>query len=132
MRVLTAFERDRAVDRRTAGYTYAQMANELGYTSRDTAYNVVAKALRKQTAEAATDLRDLENARLDALQLAPWEAAMGEDTKAAVAVVKIARTRVHLSAGACKGWLRGHPTDTTNGGHATHIMTWPCLKPQVS
>jgi len=27
--------------------------------------------------------------------------------------------------------LRGRPTSTTNGGPATHIMTWHCLKPQV-
>jgi hypothetical protein len=31
---------------------------------------------REQTTEAVTSLRDLENARLDALQLALWEAAM--------------------------------------------------------
>ena len=59
LRVLTAFDRDRAVDCRTAGYTYSQVADELGYTSRGTAYNVVTKALREQTAEAVADLRDL-------------------------------------------------------------------------
>jgi orotate phosphoribosyltransferase-like protein len=56
----------RAVELKTAGYTYAQVADELGYFSRGTAYNIVAKALREQTAEAVADLRDLENARLDA------------------------------------------------------------------
>jgi len=58
------------------GYTYAQVAEELGYSSRGTAFNAVAKALREQTAEAVTDLRELENSRLDALQLALWDAAM--------------------------------------------------------
>jgi hypothetical protein len=33
-------------------------------------------ALREQTAEAVGSLRDLENARLDALQYALWDAAM--------------------------------------------------------
>ena len=82
---------------KAAGYTYSQVANELGYTSRGTAYNIVAKALREQTSEAVADLRDLENARLDALQHALWDAAMTGDISAVVAVVKIVRARVHLN-----------------------------------
>ena len=70
---------------------------ELGYTSRGTAYNIVAKAIREQTAEAVGDLRDLENARLDALQLALWDAAMTGDITAAIAIVKIVKARVHLN-----------------------------------
>ena len=57
---------------------------------------MVAKALREQTAEAVADLRDLENARLDALQHAPWDAAMTGDIKAVAAVVQIVQARVHL------------------------------------
>ena len=87
----------KAVELKTAGLTYAQVAQELGYSSRGTAYNVVTKALRNQTVAAVTDLRDLENARLDALQLTLWDAAMIEDIKAAVAVVKIVKARVHLN-----------------------------------
>ncbi len=37
---------------------------------------MVAKALREQTAEAVGSLRGLENARLDAVQLALWDAEM--------------------------------------------------------
>ena len=80
-----------------AGFTYEQVANQLGYTSRGTAFNVVAKALREQTAEAVTNLRDLENARLDALQAALWDAAMTGDVKAAAAIVQIIGARVHLN-----------------------------------
>ena len=58
---------------------------------------MVAKALREQTAEAVTDLRDLENARLDALQLALWDAAMTGDIKAVFAVVHIVKARVNLN-----------------------------------
>jgi orotate phosphoribosyltransferase-like protein len=96
-RALAAARRVKAVELKTAGLTYAQVAQELGYTSRGTAYNIVAKALRDQTAEAVTDLRDLENARLDALQLALWDAAMTGDITAAVAIVKIVKARVHLN-----------------------------------
>jgi hypothetical protein len=53
---------------------------------------VVAKAaLRGKTAEAETDLRNQENARLDALQLSLWDAAMTGDIKAIVAIVKTCR-----------------------------------------
>jgi len=72
-------------------------ANELGYTSRGTAYNVVAKALREQTTEAVGSLRSLENARLDALQQALWDAAMTGDVKAVTAIVHIVHARVRLN-----------------------------------
>ncbi len=75
----------------------ATVANELGYTSRGTAYNIVAKALREQTTEAVADLRDLENARLDALQHALWDAAMTGDVRSATAIVKIVQARVRLN-----------------------------------
>src|ERR1035437_3204993 len=52
---------------------------------------------REQTTEAVTSLRDLENARVDALQLALWDAAMTGGIGAAVAAVKIGQARVHLS-----------------------------------
>jgi hypothetical protein len=73
------------------------VANELGYARRGTAYNIVTKALREQTAEAVADLRDLENARLDSLQVALWDAAIDGDVSAVVAVVKIVQARIHLN-----------------------------------
>jgi transposase len=94
---LAAARRVRAVELKTAGLTYEQVADELGYTSRGTAYNVVAKALREHTTEAVGGLRTLENARLDALQLALWDAAMTGDVRAAVAIVQIVKARVHLN-----------------------------------
>ena len=94
---LAAIRRVRAVELLASGCTYQQVADELGYTSRGTAYSVVAKALREQTAEAVADLRDLENARLDALQVALWDAAMTGDVRAVTVIVKIVQARVHLN-----------------------------------
>ncbi len=71
----------------------ATVADELRY-NRGTAYNVVAKALREQTAEAVGSLRFLENARLDTLQLALWDAAMAGDVSAVMACVQIVQARV--------------------------------------
>jgi outer membrane PBP1 activator LpoA protein len=96
-KALAAARRVRAVELKTAGLTYEQIADELGYTSRGTAYSVVAKALREQTAEAVTDLRDLENARLDALQHALWDAAMTGDVGAVNSILQIVKARVHLN-----------------------------------
>jgi orotate phosphoribosyltransferase-like protein len=87
----------RAVELKSAGFTYEQVANQLGYTSRGTAFNVVAMALREQTASAVTDLRDLENARLDALQVALWDAAMTGDVGAVTTIVQIVEARVRLN-----------------------------------
>jgi len=94
---LAAIRRVRAVQLLASGCTYQQVADELGYTSRGTAYSVVAKALREQTTEAVADLRDLENARLDSLQVALWDAAMTGDVRSAAAIVKIVQARVHLN-----------------------------------
>jgi orotate phosphoribosyltransferase-like protein len=87
----------RAVELLASGCTYQQIAEELGYTSRGTAHNVVAKALREQTTEAVGSLRGLENARLDALQLALWDAAMTGDARAANSIVQIIGARVRLN-----------------------------------
>ena len=96
-RALAAARRVKAVELKTAGLTYAQVAQELGYTSRGTAYNVVTKALREQTAEAVGDLRSFENARLDALQQALWDAAMTGDIQAVNSIVRIVAARVRLN-----------------------------------
>lgn len=96
-RALAAARRVKAVELKTAGLTYQQVATELGYTSRGTAYNVISKALKEQTAEAVGSLRGLENARLDALQRALWEAAMTGDVQAVNSIVRIVQARVRLN-----------------------------------
>src|SRR5450631_4220206 len=125
-KALAAARRVRAVELKTAGYTYAQVADELGYTSRGTAYNIVAKALREQTAEAVTDLRDLENARLDALQLALWVAAMTGDQ------CRCCRREDRAGTGHLNGLqpvridCARAPADTANTGGASNSVTHPC------
>ena len=119
-KALAAARRVRAVELKTAGYTYAEVADELGCTSRGTAYNIVAKALREQTAEAVTDLRDLENARLDALQLALWVAAMTGDQCRCCRREDRAGTGSPERSAACEDRLREGPR--------RHREHWWCLK----
>src|SRR5664280_2646650 len=78
-RALAAARRARAVELRTAGLTYDQIAVKLGYANRGTVYRVVAEALKTQTLEAVEELRGLEIERLDSLQLCMWQKAMDGD-----------------------------------------------------
>ena len=95
-RALAAARRARAVELRTAGLTYDQIAMELGYANRGTVYHVVAEALKAQTAEAVGELRSLEIERLDHLQVAVWRKAMDGDVPSAIAVVRVIMARCRL------------------------------------
>jgi orotate phosphoribosyltransferase-like protein len=88
-RALAAARRARAVELRTSGLTYGQIATELGYANRGTVYHVVSEALKAQTAEAVGELRSLEVERLDNVQLAVWQKAMDGDVPSAIAVVRV-------------------------------------------
>jgi hypothetical protein len=95
-RALAAARRAKAVELRTAGLTYDQIAVELGYANRGTIYRVVAEALKAQTAEAIAKLRSLEVERLDHVQLAMWQRAMDGNVPSATAVVRCIMARCRL------------------------------------
>ena len=95
-RALAAARRVRAVELRTAGHTYGQIATELGYANRGTVYRVVANALETHTVEAVENLRCLEIERLDMLQFAVWQKAMDGDVPSAIAAVRCILARCHL------------------------------------
>lgn len=95
-RALAASRRARAVELRTAGLTYDQIAAELGYANRGTVYRIVSEALKNQTVEAVNQLRCLEVERLDRLQLALWPAAMAGDVHAASLVSRVIMDRCRL------------------------------------
>lgn len=95
-RALAAARRARAVELRTTGLTYDQIASELGYANRGTVYHVVSEALKAQTAEAVNGLRSLEVERLDNLQLAVWQKAMDGDVPSAIAVLRVIMVRCRL------------------------------------
>jgi len=95
-RALVAARRVRAVELRTAGLTYDQIAAKLGYANRGTVYHVVADALGAQTVEAVDQLRSLEVERLDMLQLAMWHGAMEGDVPSAIAAIRCIMSRCRL------------------------------------
>ncbi len=67
-RMVLARQRDlKAIELRLAGYTFQQMAEQMGFKDHSQAYRCWARAMASQVAENVDELRQLEDARLDAL-----------------------------------------------------------------
>ncbi len=95
-RPLAAWRKARAVELAIDGRTYDQIAAEVGYANRGTAYKVVQQALRARTVAAVDELRCLEADRLNALQASVWPDAMAGDVLAVQTVAKIVMRRCRL------------------------------------
>lgn len=86
----------KALDRRLAGQTYADIAAELGYASEAGPRNAVDRLLKRVEAEGVTELRHQESLRLDALHGACWDQALAGDLDAIKTVLAIHGARVKL------------------------------------
>ena len=75
-RPLAQWRKARAVELATQGYTYQQIADELGYANRGTVHRVVQQTLQAVQTEHVEMLRALEVDRLDALQHGLWDEAV--------------------------------------------------------
>ena len=81
---------------RKEGYTYEQVAAELGFASRGSAHNAVTAALRKAVVGPAEELREIDGLRLDAVQRALWPRAIAGDLEAITTVLRISERRCRL------------------------------------
>jgi hypothetical protein len=79
-----------------AGWSFDDIAAELGYASRSGAWQAVQKALAAHEGEQVADYRMLELARLDELQSAVWDKAVAGDVAAVSAVLRIVERRMRL------------------------------------
>lgn len=95
-KVISNFRRARAVELALSGHSYDRIAEQIGYSNRGTAWKVVQKALRDREAEAVDVYRQVELARLDALQSACWDAACAGDRQAIETVLRIIEKRARL------------------------------------
>jgi hypothetical protein len=95
-RAVAALKRAKVVEAVADGATYEQAAQQAGYASRSGAYKAFWKAVDGREAEAVDEHRALEVQRLDALQVAAWDKAMGGDVKAILAVARIIEQRSRL------------------------------------
>lgn len=106
-----------------AGCSYDEIAADLGYANRGSAYRLTQNALKATVDRIAEDHLEFELALLDALQAAHWEAGTsGLDTKAAHLVLKILdmRTRL-LGLGAAAGSrVRPDGVATYSAGRVHH------------
>ena len=93
----TAWRRARAVELTLAGYSYDDIAEQVGYANRGSAWRAVQSTLHAKALETADEYRELELARLDALPSAHWQAALsGENLKAAELCLRISAQRTKL------------------------------------
>ena len=96
-RAVVAEKQARALTLVRAGHSYDEIAADLGYANRGSAYRLTQNALKATVDRIAEDHLGYELARLDALQVAHWEAATsGLDIKAAYLVLKILDMRTRL------------------------------------
>lgn len=72
---MAAYRRSKAAELATAGRTYQQIADELGYSSRGTVHRIVRQALEAHEALEVENLRQVEVERLNTLQGPLWKAA---------------------------------------------------------
>jgi transposase-like protein len=93
---LADWRKCRAVELVTLGKTYDQIAREVGYANRGTAHRTVSQALTQRLSDDSDQHRELEAARLDALQAALWDKAMHGDVRAFNSVVRIIDRRCRL------------------------------------
>jgi len=85
-----------AVQLRSLGHTYDEIAQQLGLATRGSAWKVVQRALTRIPAESVEEMRLLEGARLDAMTAAIWPTAVTGDEKAIALMLRIMERRAKL------------------------------------
>lgn len=92
--VATAAEkRKKALDLRRAGWSFDDIAVEVGYANRGSAHRAVKQGIAAITRESATELIELELSRLDDLLAGLYEQARNGDLFAVDRALKIADQR---------------------------------------
>jgi hypothetical protein len=92
-KVADAVRRAKALELRLAGRTFDEIAAELDYADRTTAYRAVERALTGLGRHDAEQLRDLDLARLERLFAAVWPAASAGELDAVDRALKIIERR---------------------------------------
>jgi len=107
--VATAVEkRKRALELRRAGWSFEDIAAEVGYANKGSAHRAVKQGIAAITRESATELIELELSRLDDLLASLYESARNGDLFAVDRALKIADQRTKFLG------LYEHKTDDTS------------------
>ena len=95
-RATAAEKRKQALELRRAGWGYQEIADEVGWANKGTAYTQVQKAIKEITRESAKELLELELERLDDLFSGLYEAARNGDNFSVDRALKIMDQRARL------------------------------------
>ena len=95
-RAVTAYRRTRVVELVADGANFDEAARGAGYSNRSGAWKAYWRAIGDREVEAVDTHRQLELARLDALQRVLWERVELCDIKAIETVLKIIDRRIRL------------------------------------
>src|SRR4051794_11764649 len=82
-KALAKWRKARCLELALAGHSYDEIALDVGYQNRGTAWRAVQDSLDSKIVEAVTEYRDLELARLGALQAAHWPQAIAGSVRSA-------------------------------------------------
>ena len=93
---LAAYRKARAVELALAGTSYDDIAAEVGYANRGTAWRTVQRALHDREVDAVDEYRQMELARLDVLQSKYWQRALTGELGAVRIVLKVIEQRSRL------------------------------------
>ncbi len=116
-RALAAWRRSEAIRLKTAGHTYEQIAQELGYANRGTVHRIVQQALDVREVESVDELRRLELDRLDALHASLWPRAMDGHVSSVLALLRVIDLRTRLLGLQAPGGRKRTPEDAWPSCH---------------
>lgn len=102
---------------REAGATLQQIGDKHYRGDRSNAHRAITEALAERAAENVEEVRQLENARLDAMQLGLWKNATRGDHLASAAVIRIMERRARLN-----GLDRPVQTEEVGAGNVTVVF----------
>lgn len=93
---LAKWRQARAVELALAGFSYDEIARQVGYSNRGTAWRVVQKALNERAVESVDELRELALARLEKLLKAYLPKALAGDVAATNLVLRVIAQEIRL------------------------------------
>ena len=93
---IAKMKRVRALELVAEGMSYDEVADQVGFRHRGSAFRAVSKALAEREVAGVDEYRSLELARLDRLQAALWDRAMAGDLRAVNVAVRILGQRARL------------------------------------
>lgn len=103
-----AEKRKEALDLRRAGWSFDDIARQVGYTNKGSAHRAVKQALQDITRESATELLELELLRLDDMLAGLYDSARNGDNFSVDRALKIMDQRARLLG------LYDHKADDTS------------------